>query len=64
MDLRARPSKSLSFDEHVRRAHAQRSMAIGYAIGDALAALWRVVSSFSFSPSASASASRKRARMH
>jgi hypothetical protein len=41
-----------SLDERVYRARAERSIAIGSAIGEALAALWRVVSRLPFSPSA------------
>jgi hypothetical protein len=41
-----------SLEERIREARAQRSIAIGEAIGDALDALWRVLSSLPFSPSA------------
>jgi hypothetical protein len=35
-----------SLEERIREARAQRSIAVGEAIGDALHALWRVLSSF------------------
>jgi hypothetical protein len=41
-----------SLEDRVRRARADQSIAIGYAIGDALEAMWRVLSSLPFSPSA------------
>jgi hypothetical protein len=37
-------------DEPVSRARAERATAIGFAISEALAALWRVVSRLPFSP--------------
>ena len=40
-------------DERIRDAGAERSVALGGAIGDALAALWRVIGTLPFSPSAS-----------
>jgi len=51
-----------SLEDRIREAHAEQSVAIGYAIGDALAALWRVLSSLPFSPSASGPAKRPRSR--
>jgi hypothetical protein len=38
-------------EERIREARAERSVALGYAIGDALAAFWRVLSALPFSPS-------------
>jgi hypothetical protein len=51
-----------SLEERIREAHAEQSVAIGYAIGDALAALRRVISSLPFSPSSASPARRKRSR--
>jgi hypothetical protein len=51
-----------SLEERIREAHAEQSVAIGYAIGDALAALWRVITSLPFSPSAGSPAKRARSR--
>lgn len=51
-----------SLEDRIREAHAEQSVAIGYAIGDALAALWRVISALPFSPSASTSNDRPRTR--
>ena len=42
-----------SLEERIRDADAGRSVGAGYAIGDALAALWQVLGAFPFSPSAS-----------
>lgn len=44
--------KYRSLEQRIQKARAEQSIAIGYAIGDALAALWRVLSSLPFSPSA------------
>jgi hypothetical protein len=53
MEPNARIAQSPSLEERIHTAHAERSMAMGYAIGEALEALWRVLSAFPFSPSAS-----------
>ena len=42
-----------SLEERIHIAHAERSVALGYAIGDALDAVWRVVSSLPFAPNRS-----------
>jgi hypothetical protein len=55
----AQHSEFPSLEERIRRARAERSIAAGAMIGDALNALWAVLSSFPFSPSASSR--RKRA---
>jgi len=49
-----------SLEERIRGANAERSVGAGYAIGDALGALWRVLGSFPFSPSASSPGKRGR----
>jgi len=41
-----------SLEERIRIAKAERSIALGYAIGDALHALWRVLASLPFAPAA------------
>jgi hypothetical protein len=42
-----------SLEERIRHARAERSVYVGYAIGEALEALWRVIGSLPFAPSAS-----------
>jgi hypothetical protein len=41
-----------SLDERIRSAKAERSVALGYAIGGALGALWRVIATLPFAPGA------------
>ncbi|MGZ5071890.1 MAG: hypothetical protein ACXWBL_02060 [Usitatibacter sp.] len=41
-----------SLEERIHAAKAERSVAVGYAIGDALDALWRVIASLPFAPGA------------
>ena len=41
-----------SIEERIRMAKAERSVALGYAIGGALDALWRVIASLPFAPTA------------
>jgi hypothetical protein len=36
----------VSLEERIRAARAERSIALGFAIGDALASLWLVLTSF------------------
>ena len=42
-----------SLEDRIQSAHAERSIAMGYAIGEALDALWRVLSSLPFAPARS-----------
>ncbi len=39
-----------SLEDRIASARAERSIAVGAAMGNALAALWRVLSSLPFSP--------------
>jgi hypothetical protein len=53
MDRNTEKMEFPSLEDRIRSAHAERSVAIGAAIGDVLGALWRVLSSFPFSATAS-----------
>lgn len=52
MDRSTADTDSYSLEERIRLAKAERSVAIGVALGEALDALWRVIGSLPFSPSA------------
>ncbi|HEY4998892.1 MAG TPA: hypothetical protein VII36_07105 [Usitatibacter sp.] len=52
MDRRTPDPDDISIEERFRMAKAERAIAIGYAIGDALEALWRVIGSLPFAPGA------------